>query len=92
MQTYLQRRNNKGEIIKSLIAILFFFGVVFIITAGSFYISKNSNGNERFKETGEKSAWYSIYVDTQTNVLYLRAYKGMTVMLDKDGKPLLYEN
>ena len=83
------------EIIKSIIAILFFLGFVFIIITGSTYICKNSNRNEipeRFKETGEESIWCSIYVDTQTNVLYLRAGEGITVLLDKDGKPLLYEN
>ena len=35
---------------------------------------------------------YSIYVDTETNVMYLaRAKGGITVMLDADGKPLLWE-
>ena len=83
------------EIIRSMIAILFFLGIVCITIIRGIYICKNSNGNEipeRFKETEEKSTWYSIYVDTQTNVLYLRTYKGITILLDKDGKPLLYEN
>ena len=41
------------------------------------------------------SPYEQIFVDTETNVMYL--YEGlgygggMTVMLDKDGKPLLWE-
>ena len=46
-------------------------------------------------ETIEASSFigenWCIWVDTETGVLYARVYSGVTVLLDADGKPLLYE-
>ena len=45
---------------------------------------------------GSGSVRSYIIVDTETNVMYLRvnantAFNGITVLLDTDGKPLLWE-
>lgn len=49
----------------------------------------------RFKEIEDgycdNGSSCSILVDTETNVMYLSYWKGITVMLDTDGKPLLWE-
>lgn len=47
------------------------------------------NGRLRTLETG---LMYVIYVDDLTGVQYLRTYSGgVCVMVDEDGKPLLWE-
>lgn len=42
------------------------------------------------ENTLTKTRWI-IWCDTETGVLYGQWYHGMTVLLDADGKPLLYE-
>lgn len=57
------------------------------------------NGEERFIEirTDDSSlgSWTDIYVDKETGVMYLFVKNGygggLTVMVDEDGKPLIWE-
>lgn len=37
------------------------------------------------------NAFYNIMVDTQTRVCYFKYASGLSVMLDADGSPILYE-
>lgn len=61
-------------------------------------ISNNYAENERFIRIYNQSSMkdcFRIYYDKETKVMYLISdiYKGegVTVLVDKDGKPLLYE-
>lgn len=49
--------------------------------------------NDRFI-TVEEDGYYSILVDTDTDVMYLQyiggPYKGITVLLNADGAPMLW--
>ena len=57
------------------------------------------NGEDRFIEIrtddSEIESWTDIYVDKETGVMYLFVKNGygggLTVMVDKDGKPLIWE-
>ena len=56
---------------------------------------KNKTLRNRFIKVESDSAGYSIYVDVETNVMYLAMRHnvdqlGLTVLVDSDGKPLLY--
>ena len=59
-------------------------------------ISNNYAENERFIQIYNQSSrdGFRIYYDKETKVMYLisNIYKGggMTVLVDKDGKPLIY--
>jgi len=33
-----------------------------------------------------------IYMDVETRVLYYHGYQNMTILVDAEGKPLLYDN
>lgn len=69
-------------------------GVAFNADRGSLARKNIDVEDERIK-TVYRSLYERIFFDTETNVMYL--YEGlgygggMTVMLDKDGKPLLWE-
>jgi hypothetical protein len=48
--------------------------------------------NRLVKITDGPIGWYNIIVDTETKVMYIMsANGGVTLMVDADGKPLLYE-
>lgn len=57
------------------------------------------NGEERFMEirTDDSAlgSWTDIYVDKETGVMYLFVINGygggLTVMVDEDGKPLIWD-
>jgi hypothetical protein len=86
----------KKLLIISLIAIL----ATSLTACGEDKTPSTSNGGNRFVDTG-----YSYYIagydykvskDTETDILYL-AYSGgygggLTVLLDKDGKPMKWAN
>lgn len=46
------------------------------------------------EEFEQGSYYFKIWTDTETNVMYLQlgAQGGLAVMLDTDGKPILYED
>lgn len=81
-----------------IISLLIIIGIV--LTGWLFKdatISNNYAGNERFiriYDQPTKDA-FMIYYDKETKVMYLISdiYKGggITVLVDKDGKPLIYE-
>ena len=49
------------------------------------------DGNHRMR-TLDRSLMYGIYVDDLTGVQYLRtSYGGLCVMVDAEGKPLIWE-
>ena len=53
-----------------------------IITDGRFMVIEDG-----FADSGR----VCVVVDKETNVMYLKYHYGITVMLDADGKPLLWE-
>lgn len=65
--------------------------IVLILLCGC--SNSKSNIHERFIQV-EDGGCYSIIVDTKTDVIYLRynggAYKGITVLLNSDGTPMLW--
>lgn len=46
----------------------------------------------RFDSIGRIPAYGTIYVDTETNVVYFINSKAFGHFVDQDGKPLLYDN
>lgn len=68
---------------KKLIILLLIILSVSLTGCGDLY--------NRFETIEEDSPDYRIIVDKETGVLYLNRFYGITVLLDKDGKPLLYE-
>lgn len=84
---------------KIIISLLIIIGIV--LTGWSLKdvtISNNYAENERFIQIYKQSSVndrFRIYYDKETKVMYLITdiYKGggITVLVDKDGKPLLYE-
>jgi len=53
-----------------------------------------SNDHPRFRRViKDNYSTLRVYVDTETNVMYLilRDYGGVCVMVDADGKPLLFD-
>lgn len=49
-----------------------------------------SSSNSRFVVVENRGLTSSILVDTETNVLYLRFDRGITVLLNADGTPMLW--
>lgn len=52
--------------------------------------SSNPDLRDRFVVVGNYGLTRSIFVDTETNVLYLRFDRGVTVLLNADGTPMLW--
>lgn len=86
---------------KYVVFILVLILCLVLFTGCTITLSPSQNGEsnsntleDRFFRLERTSRW-CIYVDRQTNVMYL--YRnggylgGISVMLDADGKPLLYE-
>ena len=83
---------------KMTISILIVLGVIFSgWLLKDITISNNYAENERFIRIYNQSSkdGFRIYYDKETKVMYLisNIYKGggITVLVDADGKPLLYE-
>lgn len=83
---------------KMTISILIVLGVIFSgWLLKDITISNNYAGNERFIQIYNQYSKddFRIYYDKETKVMYLISsiYKGggITVLVDADGKPLLYE-
>lgn len=61
-------------------------------------INKSIANNNRFEKVLDQGN-FEIYCDKETRVMYLQSnagcgyqgYGGLTVMVDEDGKPLLYK-
>lgn len=49
-----------------------------------------SSSNSRFIVVENYGITRSVLVDTETNVLYLRFDRGITVLLNADGTPMLW--
>lgn len=79
-----------------IIVIIVIISSLFILSGCTSSVSETEN---RFKilteETPNHNDYYAILYDTKTKVMYLQfdGYKcgGITVLLDTEGKPLLYE-
>ena len=83
--------------------VIFILLVISLLTFVTYILSANEQINyatdDRFikvfsEDTGRD--WFRVYCDKKTKVMYLLfdTYKGgggVTVLVDKDGKPLLYE-
>lgn len=78
-------------------------GIVLIIVISLFILTgctsqSNAISINRFERVIDEGQ-YEVVCDTKTKVLYLQScvgtgyqgYGGLTVLLDADGKPLLYE-
>ncbi len=90
---------------KKKIAII--LAIVFILTLSVVFCSCNDNAvydknynshSDRMialEEGNYGTGYYSIFYDKETNIMYLfvkAGYSGcLTIMLDENGKPLLYE-
>lgn len=81
----------------SIIAIVIIIGLAYILKDITITDS-TANNNRIVKILDERD--FEIYVDIKTKVMYLQSnqgygyqgYGGLTVMLNAEGKPLLYEN
>lgn len=49
-----------------------------------------SSSNRRFIKVENYGTTRYVLVDTETNVLYLRFDRGITVLLNADGTPMLW--
>ena len=80
------------RIIISLVIIIMIF-VVGILFKDILVLDSFSSSEGRMKTKDGSSANYTIFTDSETGVQYLWItgyYKGgLTVMVDKDGKPLI---
>lgn len=83
---------------KIIISLLIIIGIVLTgLLFKDITISNNYAGNERFIQIYDQFSkdGFRIYYDKKTKVMYLISdiYKGggITVLVDRDGKPLLYE-
>lgn len=84
---------------KIIISLLIIIGIVLTgLLLKDVTISNNYAENERFIQICNQSSMHNgfrIYYDKETKVMYLISdiYKGggITVLVDKDGKPLLYK-
>lgn len=82
---------------KKLVAIIMLiaFGVLLVgCSSDNNVIVKNKTLRNRFVKVAKDTS-YSIYVDTETDVMYLVMRPsvdqfGLTVLVNADGKPLLY--
>lgn len=84
---------------KMIVSVLIVIAVIFVgWLLKDTTIQNNYAENERFTKVYDKGR-FEIYCDTVTKVLYLQScigignqgYGGLTVLINKDGKPLLYE-
>ena len=81
-----------------------FIAVTMLVMFSMLMVGCSSNNNaviqnhilhNRFIKVESDSAGYSIYVDVETNVMYLAMRHnvdqlGLTVLVDADGNPILY--
>lgn len=78
--------------LKIILIILVLTSMLFILTGCA--LESSTKGQERFIYIGNgigDSATY-VYYDKETKVQYIIGFKyGITVLVDAEGKPLLYE-
>ena len=78
------------EVIKKNKIILLMPTIVLLLIIGIACTSKSEGHIEkRFVRISNESSFYVVY-DTKTKVQYAIS-NGVTVLVDQDGKPLLYE-
>jgi hypothetical protein len=65
--------------------------IILLLIILSFSLAGCGHLCSRFEVVENEPPDCAIFVDKETGVLYLRRGYGFTVLLDKDGKPLLYE-
>ncbi len=77
---------------KKIIAIIF----IPLLLLGCDYSPEKENPSERSEKRMicvESSMTTAVYVDSETGVMYFgRGAAGACVMVDEDGKPLIYKN
>lgn len=77
---------------KLLIALIGVILVVFLCSCGRNTVSKDIDGNDNRMLVVYSDGFCIIYVDTETGCQYLsRSNCGTCLMVDADGKPLLYD-
>ena len=65
--------------------------IILLLIILSVSLTGCGNLSSRFETVESDPPDYLIIVDKETGVLYLKRGYGLTVLLDKNGKPLLYE-
>lgn len=74
--------------------------IAVVVIAGASFLLNNASGLETTNDfydyegrfiTVEHQSGYSILIDVLTRVSYLKHGSGITVLLDMEGKPLLYD-
>ena len=66
--------------------------LIVVLTVAICGCNKTEASNHRLR-TLDKGLMYEIYVDDLTGVQYLRtSYGGICVMVDAEGKPLIWED
>lgn len=83
---------------KKVIGIILIIVISLFILTGCTSEATETTTKYRFKEIIDDGA-YEVVCDTETKVLYLQScrgsgyqgYGGLTVLVDAEGKPLLYE-
>lgn len=81
---------------KKLIAVSLILCSVFTLSACEMITERTDEGidNGRIKRAYGANSWSDIvvYVDSETGVMYMSDHDaGFVVMVDKDGKPLIFD-
>ena len=84
-----------GHIITTILLILFIACVLILAPVGAKTLVNRIRGNS-FAETKivqkTNNGYIDLYVDTDTNVVYVRAVNGtLTPMINADGSPKLWD-
>ena len=84
-----------GQAITTILLILFIACVLILTPVGAKTLINQINGNS-FAETKivqkTNNGYIDLYVDTDTNVVYVRAVNGtLTPMVNADGSPKLWD-
>ena len=84
-----------GQVITTILLILFIACILILAPVGAKTLINQMNGNS-FAETKivqkTNNGYIDLYVDTDTNVVYVRAVNGtLTPMINADGSPKLWD-
>lgn len=71
------------------ILLLLIMPVMLLCGCGVSEEAETNGGADRFKEISYENC--SVYIDKETKVMYLSVKRGLTVMLNADGTPMLWE-
>lgn len=77
---------------KLLIVFISVILIVFLCSCGKNAVARDTDGNDNRLAVVYSDGFCIIYVDTETGCQYLsRSNCGTCLMVDADGKPLLYD-